>query len=157
MIYSDMNNWEQEKDTFPAGVRRAIERLQGMDLDALPAGRHEFGEEGMYLLVNEPDTRPWNEVQPETHLLHTDIQLLLSGREQMRVAKVSEEQIIVDNRYDTQDIAFYGEVRNENAVNLVPGDFLVLFPTDIHRPNCSVEEDMRIRKAVVKIHRDALV
>ncbi|QHW32447.1 DUF386 domain-containing protein [Paenibacillus rhizovicinus] len=156
MIFSDLNNWENEKHTFPAGVRRAIERLQSMDLDALPAGRHELGEEGMFLLINEPETRPWREVKPETHMLHTDVQLLLQGREQMRVAKVSEDQIIVDDRYETQDIAFYGEVRNENAIDLVPGDFIVLFPTDIHRPNCSVEEDMPIRKAVVKIHRDVL-
>ena len=157
MIYSDLNNWEREKQTFPAGVRRAIERLQSMDLDALPAGRHEFGEAGMYLLINEPQTRPWQDVQPETHLLHTDIQLLLAGREQMRVAKTAEDQIITDNRYDTQDIAFYGEVNRENAVHSVPGDFVVLFPTDIHRPNCSIDEDMPIRKAVVKIHRDALL
>ncbi|QHT63573.1 DUF386 domain-containing protein [Paenibacillus lycopersici] len=157
MIFSDLNNWEKEKHTFPAGVRRAIERLQSMELDALPAGRHEMDEAGMFLLINEPETRPWQEVRPETHLAHTDVQLLLSGREQMRVAKLSEDQLIVDNRYDAQDIAFYGEVYNENIVNLVPGDFVVLFPTDIHRPNCSVEEDLPIRKAVVKIHRDALV
>ncbi|NBD25318.1 YhcH/YjgK/YiaL family protein [Paenibacillus glycinis] len=156
MIFSDMNNWEREKHTFPAAVRRAIERLQSTDLDALPAGRHEFGEPGMHLLINEPETRPWREVKPETHLLHTDIQLLLQGREQMRVAKVSEDQIVTDNRYDAQDIAFYDEVLGENALYLRPGDFVVLFPTDIHRPNCSAEEDMPIRKAVVKIHRDAL-
>ncbi|MBP3964922.1 YhcH/YjgK/YiaL family protein [Paenibacillus lignilyticus] len=154
MIFSDLTNWERERDTFPAPVRRAIERLQQTDLDELPAGRHEFGEPGMFLLINEPVTRDWREVKPETHRLHTDIQLLLSGRERMRVAKVSEEQVITDDRYETQDIAFYDEVHNENAIDMVPGDFVVLFPTDIHRPNCSVEQDIPIRKAVVKVHRD---
>lgn len=156
MIFSDMNSWEQEKATFPAGVRRAIERLQTMDLDELAVGRHDFGEEGMYLLVLEPETRPWNEVKPETHRYHTDVQLLLRGREQMRVAKASEDQIVTDDRYETQDIGFYDEVLNENTVNLAAGDFLVLFPTDIHRPNCSVGENMVTRKAVIKIHRDVL-
>ncbi|SFJ24114.1 biofilm protein TabA [Paenibacillus sp. UNC496MF] len=156
MIISDMTNWAREKQTFPAGVRRAIERLQAMDLDALPAGRHDIGEEGMFLLINEPVTRTWREVPPETHRTHTDVQLLLSGREQMRVAKAAEDQIVTDDRYDAEDIAFYGEVHREQTVHLVPGDFVVLFPTDIHRPNCSADEDMPIRKAVVKIRADVL-
>ncbi|RAP74119.1 YhcH/YjgK/YiaL family protein [Paenibacillus montanisoli] len=154
MIFSDLTNWERERHTFPAPVRRAIERLQQTDLDGLPAGRHDFGEPGMFLLINEPVTRDWREIKPETHRLYTDIQLLLSGRERMRVAKVSEEQVVTDDKYEAQDIAFYENVHNENTIDMVPGDFIVLFPTDIHRPNCSVEEDMPIRKAVVKVHRD---
>ncbi|MFC5647863.1 YhcH/YjgK/YiaL family protein [Paenibacillus solisilvae] len=154
MIYSDLTNWEKERATFPEPVRRAIERLQQTDLDALPAGKHEFGEPGMFLLINEVTTQEKSRVKPESHQLHTDIQLVLSGRERMYVAKVSEEQIITDNRYETQDIAFYEHVQHENYIDLVPGDFIVLFPTDIHRPNCSVSEDTPLRKAVVKVHRD---
>ncbi|UVI30018.1 YhcH/YjgK/YiaL family protein [Paenibacillus spongiae] len=154
MIYSNLANYEYEKATFPAPVRRAIDRLLDMDLDALPAGRHEFGEPGMYLLINEVTTQPKEHVKPESHLVHTDLQLLLTGRERMVVAKLSASLEPEDDRFAAQDIAFYGAVSGEIDVDLVPGAFVVLYPTDIHRPNCSVEEDIPIRKAVAKIHQD---
>ncbi|BBH23740.1 hypothetical protein Back11_50850 [Paenibacillus baekrokdamisoli] len=154
MIYSDLTNWQKERLTFPEPVRRALDRLQQTDLDVLPAGRHDFGEQGMFLLINEVTTQDKSKVRPETHKLHTDIQLVLTGQERMCVAKISEDQAITDNRYETQDIAFYEHIHNENQIDMVPGDFIVLFPTDIHRPNCSITEDLPLRKAVVKIHQD---
>jgi len=153
LIYSDLRNWQLEKHTFPAPVRRAVDRLQEMDLTVLPAGKHEFGEPGMFLLINELTTREKEAVKPESHREHIDVQLLLSGSERMGVAKASPEQVITDDRYDTQDIAFYDYVEGEIDVDLAPGGFVVLFPTDIHRPNCSVAGDRPLRKAVVKIHR----
>jgi biofilm protein TabA len=154
MIYSDLTNWETEKHTFPAPVRRAVDRLQQMDLAALPPGKHELGETGMFLLLNELTTREKKAIKPESHREHIDVQLLLSGRECMGVAKASPEQIITDERYDKEDIAFYDEVQGEIDVHLAPGGFVVLFPSDIHRPNCSIAEDVPLRKVVVKIHRD---
>ncbi len=37
-----------------------------------------------------------------------------------------------------------------------PGDYVVFLPGELHRPCLAINEKMKIRKAVIKIHRDLL-
>ncbi|NOU85353.1 YhcH/YjgK/YiaL family protein [Paenibacillus sp. LMG 31460] len=52
------------------------------------------------------------------------------------------------------DIAFYDfSIEEESVIYLKPGMFVVIFPTDVHRPCCCAAESTRIKKIVIKIHK----
>lgn len=51
---------------------------------------------------------------------------------------------------------FFDSVKEETFITLKGGDYLVLFPEDIHRPGLMVEEPAKIKKVVVKVNMDLI-
>jgi biofilm protein TabA len=57
----------------------------------------------------------------------------------------------VEDAMATKDIAFYPAPAREFFYDSMPGDFLVFFPHEIHRPMGAVTVPGDIRKVVVKV------
>ena len=84
----------------------------------------------------------------EAHDRHIDIQLLLSGRERIgwRSRSICHD---ISIPYDTEkDILFFRE-RPTSFVDLLPGDFVILYPEDAHAP--MIGDGSEIRKIIIKI------
>ncbi|KRE61489.1 YhcH/YjgK/YiaL family protein [Paenibacillus sp. Soil750] len=161
MIISDVNHFEQERHLWPAAVARGIDYILNRNLGELEVGRYDLeGDNGhlMYANVQESVTRPREEQMPESHVVYTDIQFLVSGEERLCFYKLTDEAIIVDNKFETHDVAFYESQHAlpETDILLKPGMFAVCFPSDIHRPNCLITESTTNKKIVIKIHKDLL-
>ncbi|MBD0384249.1 YhcH/YjgK/YiaL family protein [Paenibacillus sedimenti] len=161
MIISDILHFEQERHLLPPAVQRGIEYILSHNLSEAELGRHPLeGDNGdlMFANVQESITCPKQEQKPESHAIYTDIQFLVSGEERLCVYKLQPDVKIVDNKFDSHDIAFYElEAKHlETDIILKPGMYAVFFPSDIHRPNCSVQEQTTNKKIVVKIHSDLL-
>jgi biofilm protein TabA len=156
MIYSDKTNWQREKHVYPKAVNRGLEYIQSTDFSNLEVGKYEIEGSLMFVMVQGPTTKDWQEQRPESHQTYTDIQYLLSGEEMIRVASLTKDAVISEEHFAERDVAFYSKVAEESVLYLKPDDFAVFYPGDIHRPCCSVKGDREIRKVVVKIHNSLL-
>ncbi|MEC0230672.1 YhcH/YjgK/YiaL family protein [Paenibacillus alba] len=161
MIISNLEHFQEERHLWPAAVQRGIDYIVNRKLGEAELGRYDLeGDNGvlMYANVQESVTRPFEEQVPESHAVYTDIQFLVSGEEKICFYKLHAGAKVLDNKFETHDIAFYESdpAEQETAILLKPGMFAVCFPSDIHRPNCAIHEGQTIKKIVVKVHKDLL-
>lgn len=130
-------------------------RVQRFIMDAMEVAReNESGrfelQDGAFVLLVTAETEPAKLRQAEFHKQYVDIQILLSGEETIGFSNSldSDSQAIPNL---PKDVAFIDDVNNEQFISLNGGDFVIFFPNQPHRPLCSTQQPMVIRKAIVKI------
>lgn len=145
MIHDKLENLERYKDLHPR-FERAIEFLRSADLEELPTGRHLIDGENLFVSVSEYTTKEQGYL--EGHREYVDIQLITKGTENIGYVKLSSQKI--KELYDiAKDIAFYfGECE---YLTLIPGEFAIFFPEDLHMPGLMKDKTSEVRKIVVKI------
>ena len=117
--------------------------------DGAAVGKYEL-EGGAYVSVQEYTTKARSEAKYEAHKKFIDIQLILSGRELIAVTPI-EKMEIKDEYNETKDVMFFQH--NDECTDYVldAGDFLILYPQDVHMPGVCVNERSLVRKIVVKV------
>lgn len=119
-------------------------------------GKHVLDGERAFVILADDHTAPAAERRPEIHARYLDVQLLLQGEERMGYRPQSARQQPDDDRLATQDLAFFNQLEGEQFLDMRPGDFVVFWPGDAHRPLCAVAEPMPIRKAILKVDASLL-
>lgn len=134
----------------PAEWKAAAEFLSREDLDSLPLGRYELTPEGSYANIQEYDTRFAGDY--ELHRAYADVQVVLSGEEVIQVAPRTSVQECTQPYDAEKDIEFYASSGEDVAVPADRSHWVVLFPSDAHKPCMSAgTEPVHIRKVVVKV------
>lgn len=151
MITGSLNHWQFYRKTLPDCLVRAVEAVTALDLATLPVGRHEIDGDDIFVLIQEMPTKPAAQLRPEAHRRYIDVQILLSGREAYGFCLPDADLEPVDDRLETQDIAFYPDHPDQYSVRLDVNDFIVFFPGEFHRPCCEIDGSVDIRKAVIKV------
>lgn len=149
MIYGNIASPQQTK-SLPKVIQRALEYLASTDFDALDFGTYEptkeFSVQVIDFVTKEPEAQ-----RPELHREKLDIHFSITGEETVYCRVVPTGQPLAEDLLDEKDIGFYENVDQELAIPLAPGDFVVFFPGEIHRPGCKKESVSAIKKVVVKI------
>ena len=135
---------------------RALDALRKLDLDALEVGRYELEGDKLYYMIQDVDTRSFDESRPEAHRRYADIQLPLSAAERYGYALPQAELAVTEDKFETNDVAFYAAPANEAFIDVEPGTYAVFLPHELHRPCLAVGAKGKLRKAVVKIHTSLL-
>lgn len=156
MFVGEFKSWRTRRSVLPAAVVRAFEALEKRNLDELENGRHELDEEGMFLLVQDATTREIADSNPEAHREHADIQIVLKGAERFGFAPADAGLVALEDRLDSGDIAFYPTPLHEGFIDLVAGQYVIVYPGDLHRPCGVIDAPAFEHKAVLKIHRRLL-
>ena len=117
--------------------------------DGAAVGKYEL-EGGAYVSVQEYTTKARSEAKYEAHKKFIDIQLILSGRELIAVTPI-EKMEIKDEYNEAKDVMFFQHNDECTAYVLEAGDFLILYPQDVHMPGVCVNERSLVRKIVVKV------
>ena len=113
-------------------------------------GRYEIDGDNIYAMVMTYDSKSAEELKFESHKKYIDIQLLLEGEEFLDVSL--DKALGVDTPYSEQnDVALFNPPQSVASVLLVPGNYAVLYPDDIHRPGRKVEKKKQVRKMVIKV------
>ena len=134
----------------PAEWKAAAEFLSREDLDTLPLGRYELTPEGSYANIQEYNTRA--EGDYELHRAYVDVQVVLSGNELIYVAPRASVQECTQQYNAEKDIEFYASSNEETIVPADRDHWVVLFPSDAHKPCMTAgTEPIHIRKVVVKV------
>lgn len=128
---------------------RFVERVQK---EHLPAGRYPVGKG--FAFVQEGQTRSFSEADFETHDKYLDVQVLLEGSEMWEYADKAE--LTVKTPYDQEADIEWLEGHGDR-IQMKPGMFYLVYPTDAHKPCCHEDVPTSYRKVVVKIKIDKLL
>lgn len=154
MIYSSVYA-NDDLSKYPAALQRAITYLKNHDIAAMEPGDHPLEGDKMFIKVFDNTSKKVEETHPELHKDYIDVQFFVTGGELMGVCPKKKEYDVIEEHLD-QDLYFLGDIEGEQFVKLVPGDYIVLFPNDIHRPGIAEKEPQTYRKAVVKVAMELL-
>lgn len=135
------------KDKLNKKVVEGLEFLAKTDFSRLEDGRHVIND---YMYVNVETYQTKEDALFEAHRDYIDIQYIISGEEKIGVARYSDckENIPYDKERDIEFLDLTGE---SEFYPMMAGDYMILYPTDAHKPSISLNEKATVRKAVVKV------
>lgn len=151
MIYGNLNNDKDLIVFLPEALKKGILFLKETDLLNCEAGEYEIQGRDIYANIIDTQTKNKEYIRPEVHRKYIDIQCLCKGSEIIGFARDCDKNIVSEELLE-KDVIFYSKVYNESELVLAPGDYVILFPKDVHRPAYTNDENMDIRKVVVKIN-----
>ena len=127
--------------------KSAFDYIRQIDINTIPAGRHEIDGENMYALVQEYNTKLKEEGKWEAHRRYIDLQYVVQGAEGMGYANIHHLQ---QGDYDANKdfLPLFGE---GDQVVLKSGYFVLLFPEDAHMPGMAIGNPKPAKKVVIKI------
>jgi biofilm protein TabA len=132
-----------------SGFAAALEFL-GKPLDHLSAGRQPIDGERLFVVMNREQGRGHGGAKLESHRKYIDIQLTLSGAEEIGWKATGDCSRPESPFSAEKDIAFYPD-RPESWFAVPPGSIAVFFPQDAHAPLGGAGP---LVKAVVKVAVD---
>lgn len=142
-------------DKYPEAVREALKFLHSHDLASMEDGKYPIHGEDSFAILQRYSTRVPESGKPEAHRKYVDVQYIVEGREQLGWCPMSPELEVCDPYQEDKDIAFFDHLIPVSTIALEPGDFAVLYPSDVHRPCGSLgEKSEPVTKVVVKIAVD---
>lgn len=134
-----------------ASLDAAIDWLVSGAWKDLPVGRKDIDGDRLYALVQAYDSKLSAEARYEAHRAYLDIQVVLAGAEVIEVADVASLTVSTPYRPDVEHYAT-PEPNPCYSMRMGPGDALVLFPEDAHRPGLAIDgKSGPVKKLVLKI------
>jgi len=129
----------------------AVKFIKSCEFNTLQPGMVEIDGKNVYAVVTETELteipRNW-----EAHRRYTDIQLVIHGDEMIGYAPLSLG--IKDRGYDAEkDLIFFADVDGQFC-HLTDGQYLILFPWDIHLPNHPAGQASKSKKIIIKVRMD---
>lgn len=155
MIFGNIHNLG-DITIYPKVLREALNYISKTDLEKLDVGVYEIKDRDMYVQIIDLETDLETVKLPEVHKNYLDIHFLSKGSEKIGFSIDCDKNIIFEDYDSERDILFYKNCESESFINMKPGNFVIFFPNDVHRPGCIGEKKEIIRKVVVKIHRKLL-
>ncbi len=134
----------------PAEWMAAADFLCRPDIDTLVPGRYDLTPAGTYANIQEYDTREAGKY--EVHRAYADIQMVLSGEENIFIAPLDAMQGRLTDFDEEKDIEFFASASRERPAPADRDHWVILFPSDAHNPCMSRGKNpVHIRKVVVKV------
>ena len=144
MIFDRIENVNNYKGL--GRVYTALKFMAKTDFTQIPIGKYEL-DDNIYYMVQQYDTNP-DKTVAEAHKKYIDIQYIVKGEEIIAVAPIQTEKKLVDAK-EEKDLWHY-ECETQPVV-LKDGDFMVLYPSDLHLPGKAVNEPSEVLKVVIKV------
>jgi len=129
-------------------LKIGFEWLKSVDLKSIESGKYYIDGEKVYANVQEYETK--TNAKYEVHRKYIDIQYMIQGEELVGVCDIKTCSTCVEYD-DSADIEFLECSNNDCWQIISKGEFLVLFPTDAHKPAMSVDSPKTVKKVVVKV------
>ena len=139
-----MKDLNKIKELCPSAYDFIVNKAEGAVV-----GKYDL-ENGEYVSVQEYTTKARSEAKYEAHKKFIDIQMILSGKELIAVSPI-EKMTISDEYNEEKDFMLFHHNDECTDYVLEAGDFLILYPQDVHMPGVCVNEKSPVRKIVVKV------
>ena len=146
MIVSNLQNSQRIESLHPL-FKTLFDYVKTHDLLHAELGRIEIDGERLYINnVNPECVAPEKQVL-ELHRDYIDVHILLEGTETIGWKALEDLQNEVKAYSEEEECALYSDVPTA-YVNLLPGQFLIVYPEDPHAP---IIGQGRIRKLIAKV------
>ena len=146
MILGSIRNTKRV-ELMHLNFKKFFDFLREHDLFELEHGTYELDGEDLIIINTEIEGKNASEVYLEGHKKYVDIQVLLEGRESIGWKTKCEANEIYKPYDEERDVAFYSD-EVDGTVDLHAGQFVVLFPEDLHAPGIG---EGAIRKVIAKV------
>jgi len=135
---------------FPLGegITRALHYIQCNDLAEVNPGRYEIDGDNLVMIVFDQENTNTNECRLEGHRRYIDLQYWVAGSELMG-HEVLASQSVIEAYNEKSDCAFYNCIASYSR--LLPGMFVIYYPSDLHTAVSDPLSNERVRKVVFKI------
>jgi len=145
----DNKKFDRWYSSNPGRWDSAFTFLRKADLQNLAKGKHEIEGLDLYAIVDEYTTRDEAETRFEAHRVYADIQYIISGKELIGIAPMTETTVTVpfDN---VKDICFLDSPGGVQRLAL-PDRYFIFFPSDAHRPCMKAGNSIMVKKIVLKV------
>ncbi len=145
MIIDSIKNIENYKGLEK--IYDVLKFIEKTDFSKMDIGKYHIDGDNLFYMVQEYDTKP-DEGIGEIHYKYIDIQIIVKGEELIGYAPISCEKELVEENIE-KDYAFYKCKTTKHL--LKDGDFMVLYPDDIHSPGLMNNKPSKCNKVVFKI------
>ena len=126
---------------------KIFEIAKAADPETIEAGRYELDGDDCFYTVHKYETNDTLDAKFETHEKYIDVQIILSGEEEIRFQTLDKLTALTE--YDTQkDIAFWKMTDEYDSVRFETGELTVIFPQEPHAPSLDTENG---KSSVVKL------
>ena len=146
MIFDKIENIDKYSE-IPSDIKSFIKSLS----DFVKPGRYKLAA-GNYANIDEYFTKSSSDCKFEAHKKYIDIQLLLTGREELQYS-FTNALIISENYDENRDVMFFENPDFPlNKIVLEKGVFVLLYPYEAHKPQINYDNiPSKVKKTVVKI------
>ena len=135
-------------------LAKALAMLKDIDFTSYADGTYPLSGDDIKAGVNTYLTEPADQRRWEKHDKYIDIQIIGKGSETIGYCDYAPTQTITENRLAKDDVAFYENIVKSNSVTLFSGEFAILFPWELHKPNCQTgSEPCSVQKIVIKVKK----
>ena len=146
MILDSLQNAEKYFSLNPH-FKTAFEFIQATTLEDLPDGRVDIDGDNVFAISAKPHGRKAEDAPLEAHKEYIDIQICLSGVDNI-AWKATVDCSEISQQYSAEnDIMFFSD-RADASCAIRKGQFAIFFPSDAHAP---VIADERLHKVVFKV------
>ena len=145
------NNKEvrQISETLEDRCMEAVAFLTKLKEEELTLGRHDVND-SFYYNVQEYETNVNPSKHFESHCKYVDVQMLVSGEENLQVVDINRLRIEVPYDEVKERILYYA-TSDAASIFLRPGSFVVLYPKDAHRTIALNGTPCNVKKIVGKV------
>ncbi|HEY5511650.1 MAG TPA: YhcH/YjgK/YiaL family protein [Prolixibacteraceae bacterium] len=130
------------------GITDALQYILSNDLSLVEPGRYEIDGNRLVMIVFEYENTNLDECRMEGHHRYIDLQYWVSGSELMG-HEILDSQPVLEEYSDEKDCAFYCCIASYSR--LLPGMFVIYYPSDLHTALSDPLSDERVKKVVFKI------
>lgn len=153
MIYDNLKNLDSY--CFPhAGIVRVLEAAKSYTPENFPNSRVVLDGDNVFMNMPAYETHGTEKATMEAHRKYVDVMVMIEGRETIYVKNTQRLQDVYSPYEEGRDALLARLDEDVTAVDMQPGDFLVLLPQDAHAPGCHAGAASKVKKIIgkVKIH-----
>lgn len=147
MIFDKLDNidiYEGINENF----KIAFDYLKNIELSKLNTGVHKIDGDKVFAIVSEYETKNINDGLWEGHRKYIDIQYVARGKERIGISHIDSAEITQE--YNQEADVLLGNSEGQ-YIDVNQGEFMILFPTDFHKPGVRKDEKENVTKIVVKV------
>lgn len=133
----------------PSEWEAAYKFLSESDFNNMELKEYQLSPNGTYANISEYETK--DSAHFESHKKYIDIQYLSSGEEYVEISPIENENKVEVTSYNEEKDYLLFDTDHSSPHLLNTKNFLVLFPSDGHKPGMKTENNEMVRKIVVKI------
>lgn len=146
MIFDTISSADKYAKLHPL-FSQAFEYIRKNDMKTMTIGRHTVLEDQIFVIIQQDLGQKREAAKLECHRQYIDIQVVLSGVDEMGWKPLADCQHVTEIYNPAHDVQFFGDAPL-NWLTVPANQFCIFFPEDAHSGMVSAQH---IHKAVFKV------
>ena len=126
----------------------AFDYLQNLDSKKLSEGKFEIDGDKIFALVSFYNSKNREDCFLEAHRKYIDVQYVAEGEELIGYAPFDFQKV---HKEYNEEFDFMLHDTEPSFIKIKKGMFAIFYPEDLHMPGIKIDENLPVKKVVVKV------